>query len=458
MRPAGEVDAAPVGEKVNKDICACFRAAAGISRAAALSLTARIAPPGETWYNIIYIFTDKKDCFNHMIDYRRALTPEIQAVPESSIKEFFDIINEMPEAISLGLGEPDFVTPEHIRKAGAASLLEGHTKYTQNPGLPALREAIAAYLAGRFALHYDAADEILVTVGGSEAIDLAIRCLVGAGDEVLVPSPTFVCYGPLAAVCGGVVKELVTTEETGFRVTAQQIAAALTERTKLLVLPYPSNPTGAILEESDLRAIANVLRGTNVIVLCDEIYGELTYGRRHCSFASQEDMRERTLVVGGFSKAFAMTGWRMGYLCGPRELVKPAAALHGYGIMSAPTVTQHAAIEAMRNGMEDIETMRTEYDARRALLVRGLREMGLRCSEPRGAFYCFPYIGDFGRSDVEFCRALLLEEQVAIIPGSAFGPGGAGYARVCYAAERAKIEEALRRMARFLKRLRTEKE
>ena len=240
--------------------------------------------------------------------------------------------------------------------------------------------------------------------------------------------------------------------------TAQQIAAALTERTKLLVLPYPSNPTGAILEESDLRAIADVLRGTNVIVLCDEIYGELTYGRRHCSFASQEDMRERTLVVGGFSKAFAMTGWRMGYLCGPRELVKPAAALHGYGIMSAPTVTQHAAIEAMHNGMEDIETMRMEYDARRALLVRGLQEMGLRCSEPQGAFYCFPYIGEFGCSDVEFCRALLLEEQVAIIPGSAFGPGGAGYARICYAAEHAKIEEALRRMARFLARLRTERE
>ena len=392
------------------------------------------------------------------MDYDRLIAPAAAAMRPSGIRKFFDLAAEMPECISLGVGEPDFKTPWAVREAGIESLEHGRTRYTSNAGLKELRAEIARYLDRRMGLKYDPAKEVLVTVGGSEAIDLAIRCLVGPGDEVLVPSPTFVCYGPLATVCGGVVKELVTTEKTGFRVTAQQIAAALTERTKLLVLPYPSNPTGAILEESDLRAIADVLRGTNVIVLCDEIYGELTYGRRHCSFASQEDMRERTLVVGGFSKAFAMTGWRMGYLCGPRELVKPAAALHGYGIMSAPTVTQHAAIEAMHNGMEDIETMRMEYDARRALLVRGLQEMGLRCSEPQGAFYCFPYIGEFGCSDVEFCRALLLEEQVAIIPGSAFGPGGAGYARICYAAEHAKIEEALRRMARFLARLRTERE
>ena len=388
-----------------------------------------------------------------MIDYKKALTPGIQAVPESSIKEFFDIINEMPEAISLGLGEPDFVTPEHIRKVGAASLLEGHTKYTQNPGLPELRGDIAAYLKDRFSVQYNPEDEILVTVGGSEAIDLAIRCLVGPGDEVIVPSPTFVCYGPLATVCGGTVKEVIVREENGFRLTAQQVKDALTERTKLLVLPYPSNPTGAILERQDLEEIAQVLRGTNVIVLCDEIYCELTYGQRHVSLASIPDMWERTLVVGGFSKAFAMTGWRMGYLCGPKELVCHASALHGYGIMSAPTVTQHAAIEAMKNGVADIEQMHDEYDVRRRLLVEGLREMGLRCSEPRGAFYCFPYIGDFGLSDLEFCRRLLQEEQVAIIPGSAFGPGGVGYARVCYAADREKIEEALRRMKRFLQRL-----
>ena len=392
-----------------------------------------------------------------MIDYSAVLTQGIQAVPASSIKEFFDIINEMPEAISLGLGEPDFVTPEHIRKAGAASLLEGHTKYTQNPGLPVLRQEIADYLQRRFSLRYAPEDEILVTVGGSEAIDLAIRCLIGPGDEIIVPSPTFVCYGPLATVCGGVVKDVVTEEKNGFRITAEQIRAAITPRTKLLVLPYPSNPTGAILEQEDLEQIAAVLRDTNIVVLCDEIYGELTYGRDHISLASIPGMRERTLVVGGFSKAFAMTGWRMGYLCGPRELVDHASALHGYGIMSAPTVTQHAAIEAMQNGMEDIAAMREEYNARRELLAGGLRAMGLRLSEPRGAFYCFPYIGGFGMSDTDFCRRLLEEEQVAIIPGSAFGPGGSGYARVCYAADREKIQVALRRMERFLQRLRAER-
>ncbi len=393
-----------------------------------------------------------------MIDYNKVLTKGIQAVPESSIKEFFDIINEMPEAISLGLGEPDFVTPEHFRKAGAASLLEGHTKYTQNPGLPELRGAIADYLENHFSLRYAPADEILVTVGGSEAIDLAIRCLIESGDEAIIPSPTFVCYGPLVTVCGGVVKEIVTTEETGFRLTAEQIKAAITPKTKLLVLPYPSNPTGAILEKKDLEEIAEVLRDTDIVVLCDEIYGELTYGQKHVSLASVPGMRERTLVVGGFSKTFAMTGWRMGYLCGPQELISHASALHGYGIMSAPTVTQYAAIEAMKNGMDDIAAMRTEYDARRRLLADGLRAMGLRCSEPRGAFYCFPYIGAFGLSDVAFCKRLLQEEQVAIIPGSAFGAGGVGYARVCYAADRDRIEEALKRMERFLQRLRAEQQ
>lgn len=390
-----------------------------------------------------------------MIDYKTVLTRGIQSVPESSIKEFFDIINEMPEAISLGLGEPDFVTPEHIRKVGAASLLEGHTKYTQNPGLPELREAISTYMQDHFRVSYAPKDEILVTVGGSEAIDLAIRCLIEAGDEAIIPSPTFVCYGPLVTVCGGSVKEIVATEENSFRVTAQQIKEAITPRTKLLVLPYPSNPTGAILEKQDLEEIAEVLKDTNIIVLCDEIYGELTYGQKHVSLAAIPGMWERTLIVGGFSKAFAMTGWRMGYLCGPKELVNCASALHGYGIMSAPTVTQHAAIEAMKYGMQDIEAMREEYDARRQMLYEGLQKMGLRCSEPRGAFYCFPYIGAFGLSDVEFCKRLLQEEQVAIIPGSAFGQGGVGHARICYAADREKICEALVRLERFLERLQT---
>lgn len=389
-----------------------------------------------------------------MIQYDRVLTKGIQAVPESSITEFFAIINEMPDVISLGLGEPDFVTPEHIRRAGADSLLAGHTKYTQNPGLPHLREEIASYLQRRFTLRYDPSNEILVTVGGSEAIDLAIRCLIEAGDEAIIPSPTFVCYGPLVTVCGGVVREVIVKEENAFRITPEQVRAAITPRTKLLVLPYPSNPTGAILEEEDLRAIAEVLKDTNIIVLCDEIYGELTYGQNHVSLASIPGMRERTLVVGGFSKAFAMTGWRMGYLCGPQPLIECAGALHGYGIMSAPTMTQYAAVEALRHGMEDIAAMRDAYDRRRKVLTDGLRDLGLRCSVSRGAFYCFPYIGGFGLDDAAFCRRLLEEEEVAVIPGSAFGAGGAGYARVCYAADEEKIKKALTRMERFLSRLR----
>ncbi len=393
-----------------------------------------------------------------MIDYQRALARGVQSVPESSIRAFFDIINEMPEAISLGLGEPDFITPEHIRKAGAASLLEGHTKYTQNAGLPELRAEIAGYLQQTAGVSYDPAEEVLVTVGGSEAIDLAIRCLIEPGDEIIVPTPTFVCYGPLATVCGGTVREVVTEEANGFRITAAQLKEALTPRTKLLVLPYPSNPTGAILKKEDMEALAEVLRGTNVIVLCDEIYSALTYGGEHVSLASLPGMRERVLLVGGFSKAFAMTGWRMGYLCGPREVLQCAAALHGYGIMSAPTPAQHAAIEALRYGLEDIAQMRGEYDARRRLLYEGLQSMGLPCTVPEGAFYCFPDISGFGLSDKEFCERLLRQEQVAIIPGSAFGPGGAGHARVCYAADREKIEEALGRMERFLRRLGKEKE
>lgn len=392
------------------------------------------------------------------MDYDKLIAPAAAAMRPSGIRKFFDLAAEMPECISLGVGEPDFKTPWAIREAGIESLEMGHTKYTSNAGLKELRIEISRYLERRMDLHYDPMREILVTVGGSEAIDLAIRCLIGPGDEIIVPTPTFVCYGPLATVCGGTVKEITAREENGFRITAEQVRAALTPRTKLLVLPYPSNPTGAILERADLEAIAAVLKDTNVIVLCDEIYGELTYGQSHVSFASVPEMWERTLVVGGFSKAFAMTGWRMGYLCGPKELICHASALHGYGIMSAPTVTQHAAIEAMRSGMDDIEMMREEYDARRRILLEGLKALGLRCSEPRGAFYCFPYIGDFGLSDVEFCSALLRQEQVAIIPGSAFGPGGVGCARVCYAADREKIKEALRRMARFLARLREHKE
>lgn len=388
-----------------------------------------------------------------MIDYKRALTPEIQAVPESSIKEFFDIINEMPEAISLGLGEPDFVTPEHIRKAGAASLLEGHTKYTQNPGLPALREAIGSYLAERFALHYDAADEILVTVGGSEAIDLALRCLINPGDEVIIPVPSFVCYGPLTSMAGGVPIFVETKAEDEFRLTPDQLRSAITPRTKALVLPFPCNPTGGIMDREDLEAIAQVLRGTDIMVVSDEIYAELTYGQHHVSLANLPDMYERTLVVNGFSKSHAMTGWRMGYVCGPAPIVKQMLKLHQFGIMSAPTTSQYAAIEAMRNGDHDIEKMRDEYDGRRRYLVEGLRRIGLPCFEPRGAFYVFPDIRPTGLSSEEFCERFLMEEKVAVIAGNAFGPSGEGFVRCCYATSMKDLSEALTRMEHFLANL-----
>ena len=392
------------------------------------------------------------------MNYDEILCRRIQEVKPSGIRRFFDILEEMKDAISLGVGEPDFVTPWHIRDAGIYSLEKGFTKYTSNAGMAELRREIAAYLNRRFGLQYDFAHQIVVTVGGSEAIDLALRCILNPGDEVIIPVPSFVCYGPLTSMAGGTPVYVELKAENEFRLTAAQLRAALTPRTKAVVLPFPSNPTGGILERADLEALAGVLKDTNAMVLSDEIYAELTYGQRHVSLANITDMYERTVVVNGFSKSHAMTGWRMGYVCGPAPILQQMLKLHQFGIMSAPTTSQYAAIEAMRNGMEDIETMRMEYDARRALLVRGLQEMGLRCSEPQGAFYCFPYIGEFGCSDVEFCRALLLEEQVAIIPGSAFGPGGAGYARICYAAEHAKIEEALRRMARFLARLRTERE
>jgi aminotransferase len=387
------------------------------------------------------------------MNYGNVLTDGVKQLGPSSIKRFFDIINEMPDAISLGLGEPDFRTPGHIRDAGIRSLAEGRTKYTQNPGLPELRRGISAYLARRYGLKYDPETEMCVTVGGSEAIDLAIRCLVEKGDEALVPTPSFVCYSPLVTVCGGTPVELRTGADNGFRVTAKQIRAAITDRTKLLVLPYPSNPTGAILERRDLEEIAEVLRGTDIAVLCDEIYSELTYGQRHCSMASIDGMRGRTVIVNGFSKSFAMTGWRMGYLCGPAELIAPMGILHQYAIMSAPTVTQYAAIEAVENGDGDVEAMKAEYDRRRRLLYGGLLSIGLPCSEPRGAFYCFPRVDGFGLSDADFCERLLLEEKVAIIPGSAFGPGGEGHARCCYAADAEKIGEALRRMEKFVNRL-----
>ena len=389
-----------------------------------------------------------------LMNYDQILCKRIQDVKPSGIRRFFDILEEMKDAISLGIGEPDFVTPWHIRDAGIYSLEKGFTKYTGNAGMAELRREIAAYLNRRFGLQYDFAHQIVVTVGGSEGIDLALRCLLNPGDEVIVPVPSFVCYGPLASMAGGTPVYVELKAENEFRLTAEQLRAAITPRTKVLVLPFPSNPTGGIMEKADLEAIAEVLRGTDIMVLSDEIYAELTYGQRHVSIASLPDMYDRTIVVNGFSKSHAMTGWRMGYVCGPAPVIQQMLKLHQFGIMSAPTTSQYAAIEAMRNGDGDIEKMRDEYDGRRRYLVEGLRRIGLPCFEPRGAFYVFPDIRSTGLSSDEFCERFLMEEKVAVIAGSAFGDAGEGFVRACYATSMKDIAEALTRLDNFLTNLR----
>ncbi len=388
------------------------------------------------------------------MNYDNILNEKIQNIKPSGIRKFFDILEEMTDAISLGIGEPDFVTPWHIRDAGIYSLERGRTKYTSNAGMLQLRREIAAYLNRRFDLQYDYASQILVTVGGSEAIDLALRVLLNPGDEVIVPVPSFVCYGPLAEMAGGVPKYLTLKAENEFRLTPEELRAAITDRTKALVLPFPSNPTGGTMDRKDLEAIAEVLRDTNIMVISDEIYAELTYGRRHVSLANLTDMYDRTVVVNGFSKSHAMTGWRMGYVCAPKPVITAMTKLHQFGIMSAPTTSQYAAVEAMRNGDGDIEHMREEYDRRRRYLVENLNRIGLPCFEPKGAFYVFPDIRSTGLTSEEFCERFLLEEKVAVIPGSAFGPGGEGFVRACYAASMKDIAEAVARMDNFLTNLR----
>ena len=390
-----------------------------------------------------------------MIDYESALSPRVKDIAPSGIRKFFDLLENMDtsDALSLGVGEPDFVTPWHIRDAGVYALEKGFTKYTSNAGLMELRREIAKYMLRRFALSYDPAGQLVVTVGGSEGIDIAVRAIVNQGDEVIVPVPSFVCYGPIVALAGGVPVYVETKAEDEFRLTAEALRAAITPRTKLLVLPFPNNPTGAIMERRDLEAIADVLRGTNIIVLSDEIYAELTYGGQHVSIANIPDMYERTLLVNGFSKSYAMTGWRMGFVCGPRELIRQMVKIHQYAIMCAPTTSQYAAIEAMRAGDGDIQTMRKDYDYRRRFLLEKLRGAGLECFEPRGAFYMFPSIQSTGMTSAEFCARFLTEEHVAAIPGDAFGAGGEGFVRMCYASSLANLSEAMDRLERFLKRL-----
>ncbi|MDR1821476.1 MAG: aminotransferase class I/II-fold pyridoxal phosphate-dependent enzyme [Oscillospiraceae bacterium] len=387
------------------------------------------------------------------MDYSNILSKNAQSLQPSAIRRFFDILEEMDDAISLGIGEPDFVTPWHIRDAGIRSLEKGFTKYTGNAGLTRLRQTIAEYQQRRFGLCYEPNSEIIVTVGGSEGIDIAFRALLNAGDEVIVPTPSFVCYGPIAAMCGAVPISVETKAENSFRLTADELRAAITPKTKLLVLPFPNNPTGAIMERQHLEEIAELLRGTNICVVSDEIYSELTYGKRHVSISVLDGMRERTVVVGGFSKSHAMTGWRMGYVMAPAEITSAMLKIHQYGIMSAPTTSQYAAIEAYREGDSDVAEMRNEYDRRRRMLYDGLLDIGLDVFEPRGAFYMFPSIKKFGLSSNEFCERFLREEKVAVIPGTAFGLGGEGFVRICYAVSVDSLREALVRLRRFTERL-----
>ena len=388
------------------------------------------------------------------MNYDQIISQKIQNIKPSGIRKFFDILEEMTDAISLGIGEPDFVTPWHIRDAGIYSLERGHTKYTSNAGMLELRREIANYLRRRFDLEYDYTNQILVTVGGSEAIDLALRVLVNPRDEVIIPVPSFVCYGPLTEMAGGVPVYVELTAENGFRLTPEQLKAAITPRTKALVLPFPSNPTGGIMERRDQEAIAQVLEDNDIMVISDEIYAELTYGQRHVSPANLTQLYDRTVVVNGFSKSHAMTGWRMGYVCAPQPVVAAMTKLHQFGIMSAPTTSQYAAIEAMRSGDEDIAHMREEYDSRRRYLVENLNRIGLDCFEPKGAFYVFPCIRSSGLSSEEFCERFLREEKVAVIPGTAFGPGGEGYVRACYASSMRDLTESISRLDNFLQNLR----
>ena len=384
------------------------------------------------------------------MNYDELLAPAAKAMRPSGIRKFFDLAADMPHCISLGVGEPDFKTPWSVRDAGIRSLELGRTKYTANSGLKELRGEICNYLKRRFDLHYKE-ENVLVTVGGSEAIDLTIRAVVQPGDEVIIPEPCFVCYEPITQLTGGVPVHIATRAEDQFRLTADQLRAAITPRTKLLIFPYPNNPTGAVMSAAEMEEIAAVLRETNVLVLSDEIYSELTYGLdRHVSIASLPGMAERTIVVNGFSKSYAMTGWRLGYAAGPAPLVKVMTKIHQSCIMSAPTTSQYAAITALRQCDDQIEMMRDEYNRRRRYVVKALNEMGLTCFEPRGAFYVFPSIQISGLTSSEFCEQLLREKEVAIIPGSAFGASGEGYARISYAYSVDHLQTAMKRIREFL--------
>ena len=387
-----------------------------------------------------------------MIDYQKVLSPVATGLKPSGIRKFFDLLDSMQDVVGLTVGQPDFVTPWHIREAAIDSLKDGKTYYTSNAGLPQLRKEIANYLDRRFELKYSA-DEVLVTVGGSEAIDLAIRACITPGDEVIIPTPCFVCYDPIVRLVGGVPVTLETRYEDKFKVNPEMLKKAITPRTKMIVLAYPNNPTGAIMTGEELEDIADIVRDTNIVILSDEIYSELTFGRRHTSIATLPGMRERTIIASGFSKAYAMTGWRMGYIAAPKEIFAQILKIHQYCIMCAPTTSQFAAIEAVKNGDEDIERMKDEYDRRRRYLLSSLNDIGIECFVPEGAFYAFPNVGRFGLTSEEFCQRLLNEFRCAIVPGTAFGDNGEGFARISYAYSIKHIDQALERIEAFIKTL-----
>ena len=378
------------------------------------------------------------------------LNKRIKSISPSGIRKFFDIANQMENVISLGVGEPDFRTPWHVRAAAVQSIEQKGTSYTANAGLLELRKAISRYLEDRFQLEYNPENQILVTVGASEAVDLALRAIVEEGDEILIPEPTYVSYLPSVVLAGGVAVSVPTYESRSFRLTAEDLEKHITPRTKAIVMCYPNNPTGAVMELSDLKVIGEVLKEHDIFVISDEIYSELVYGITHTSIASLPGMAERTLVINGFSKSFAMTGWRLGYAAGPVELLQAMTKIHQYAIMCAPTMSQYAGLEALENGLSHVKTMVAEYNQRRRVMVDGFRQMGLSCFEPQGAFYVFPRISDLGLSSDEFCTQLLQEERVAVVPGIAFGASGEGFIRCSYAYSLDSIREALRRIDRFV--------
>ena len=384
------------------------------------------------------------------------LSEEVVKIKPSGIRKFFDVVSEMPDAISLGVGEPDFDTPWHIRDEGIYSLEKGRTFYTSNAGLKELKEEICHYLKRRVGVEYSYADEVIVTVGGSEAIDIGLRALINPGDEVLIPQPSYVSYEPCAILAGAKPVIIELKNEDQFRLTKEALEAAITPNTKLLILPFPNNPTGAVMERKDLEEIAKIVIEKDILVMSDEIYSELTYLEEHVSIASLPGMKERTILINGFSKAYAMTGWRLGYACGPKEIIEQMVRIHQFAIMCAPTNSQYAAISALKNGDEDVSMMREAYNQRRRYLVHAFKEMGLECFEPFGAFYMFPCIREFNMTSEEFATRFLQEEKVAIVPGTAFGDCGEGFLRVSYAYSMDNLKEAIGRLERFIGRLRSE--